>query len=503
MAKNKTVSVSVQYKDITAVRDQLLVLGVFESEELPKSLAVIDKITNGQLSKVYKLKDFSGKIKQSVLIYNTQKGAAERILLLGLGDKSKFEADTLRSAAAVAIKTADKIKTETMTVCMDVPRSFSHAEKAQVIAEGLIVGRYEYVEQFSKPSGKEGAVKATVLAWEQADLNEMRKGVKKGIILGEAQNFSRSIANKGGAEIYPQSLAMTARKMASSSGLKCKIFDDKELAKMQMGGILAVGQGSAHKPRLIMLEYNGRKGVKSPDLVVVGKAITFDSGGISLKPGENMQDMKFDKSGGCNALGIMHAIAALKPAKNVVALIPAAENMPDGNSYRPGDIVKTYSGKTVEIQNTDAEGRMILCDALHYAVKMLKPKAIIDMATLTGACVIALGTFKAGLFSNNDKIVEDIKRASKTAGEPVWHLPCDQPYRDLLKSECADMKNIGGRYGGSSSAAAFLREFVGEDIAWAHIDIAGVSDLKAPTDKMSAGATGYIVRTVLEYVQSM
>ena len=502
MAKQKTVSVSVQYKDIEVVKDELLVLGVFETETLPKDLAGLDKKAGGNIKKVYSLKDFAGEAKQSVIIYNNNDKFPGRIMLMGLGKREDFELDILRVAAATAIRKADNLKITSITICFDSPKGTSLEAKAQAMAEGLEIGRYSYTEQISSPKGIGGIIKATILAWEQSELALMRKGAKIGIVQGHGQNFSRYLANKGGGEISPATLAAEARKMARKTGMKCKVFDEKELASLGMGGILAVGQGSVNKPRLIMLEYNGKKSVKTPDLVLVGKAITFDSGGVSLKPGLGMQDMKFDKSGGCNVLGIMQAVAELKLAKNVVALIPSAENMPDGNSYRPGDIIKTYSGKTVEIQNTDAEGRMILCDALHYAVKHLKPKAIIDMATLTGACIVALGLHKAGVFANNDEIVTDLKAASALAGEPVWQLPCDQPYREQLKSECADMRNIGGKEGGSATAAAFLREFVGEDTPWAHIDIAGVSDLKSPTDSMASGGTGYIVRTILEFLKN-
>lgn len=501
MAKPKTIAVKVQYKAFEAVKDDLLVLGVFETDSMPEDLSELNKKLNGSIKKLYSLKDFTGESGQSVIVYNPDLKTASRIMLIGLGKRNEFDLNVLRTAAAISIRKADNIKVSSISVCFDSTDSITPESKAQAIAEGLVAGRYQYTEQFTDHPGKEGLIRATILVWQQSELALMRKGAQAGIIQAEGQNLSRSLANKGGAEVNPGVLAAEAKKLARKNNLKCKVFDVRELAALGMGGILAVGQGSVNKPKLIMLEYNGRKGVKAPDLVVVGKAITFDSGGISLKPGAGMQDMKFDKSGGCNVLGIMQAVANLKLTKNVIGLIPSAENMPDGNSYRPGDIVKTYSGKTVEIQNTDAEGRMILCDALHYAVKVLKPKAVIDMATLTGACIIALGNHKAGVFANNDDIVAALKQASTVSGEPLWHLPCDKPYRKQLKSEYADLRNIGGKEGGSATAAAFLREFVGEDIPWAHIDIAGVSDLATPSDSMAAGGTGFCVRTILEYLK--
>ena len=499
MAKTKTINISVKYNELSSVKDSLLVLGVFESDKMPAELADLDKNTGGAIKKSYSFGDFSGKDKQNTIIYCGCDKCSGRIMLLGLGQRDKFKLDTIRSAASFVARQSDKIKADSIAVCFDVPKGVTPFDKAKAISEGLVRGRYEYVEQLSEPAGKLGSVKASILAWDKNDVTEMRKGAKFGTIQAEGQNYARFLGNKTGGEINPVTLATEARSLARKSGLKCKIFDDKELAKQKMGGILAVGQGSVSKPRLIMLEHNGRKNVKTPDLVLVGKAVTFDSGGISLKPGAGMHEMKFDKCGGCDVLGIMHAVAQLNIKKNVVALVPAAENMPDGNSYRPGDIISTYSGKTVEIQNTDAEGRMILCDAITYATQ-LKPKAIIDMATLTGACIIALGHHNAAVFSNDDDLVSQLKDASVQAGEPVWHLPCDQPYADQLKSDCADLRNIGGREGGSATAAAFLRQFAGEDIPWAHIDIAGVAWTTKATESNASGATGYIVRTILEYL---
>ena len=274
---------------------------------------------------------------------------------------------------------------------------------------------------------------------------------------------------------------------------------------MGMKAILAVGGGSANKPRLIMLEHKGAgaaRGAKAaPDVVIVGKAITFDSGGISIKPSQNMETMKYDKSGGCAVLGIMTAVAQAKLPLHVVGLIPAAENLPSHTSYRPGDIVQTYSGKTVEVQNTDAEGRMILCDALTYAAKM-KPKAIIDIATLTGACVVALGSHHAGLFGNNMALLKQIEKAAATSGEHLWQLPSGPEYLEQMRSKIADLKNVDGRGGGSCTAAAFLGEFIG-DVPWAHIDIAGVADTTEEKPYRGSGATGFAVRLMMEYLREL
>ncbi|MBC8379753.1 MAG: leucyl aminopeptidase, partial [Planctomycetes bacterium] len=299
----------------------------------------------------------------------------------------------------------------------------------------------------------------------------------------------------------PVTLAAEARKMARSiPGLQCTVLDEKQLKAKKMGGILAVGQGSITPPRLIVLQYTPAGANKNTRSVgLVGKAVTFDSGGISLKPGAGMEEMKFDKSGGIAVLGAMQAIAKLKPKVKVVGLIPSAENMPGTGSYRPGDIVTTYSGKTVEIQNTDAEGRMILCDAIAYAEK-LGCSSIVDIATLTGASVVALGTKRAAVMGNHDKLVEQLKDASAKTGERVWHLPCDDEFVEAMKSKIADLKNIGGKWGGACTAAAFLSQSV-EKAKWAHVDMAGVGVWGAGEGD-APGSIGFGVRLLTAFAMN-
>jgi leucyl aminopeptidase len=333
-------------------------------------------------------------------------------------------------------------------------------------------------------------------------LTPFRKGVSTGTVTGPAQNYARTIANRPANVINPVSLATEARKLARNTvGLQCAVLDVRHLKEKKMGGILAVGQGSATPPRLIHLSYLPRVVTKyTPSVALVGKAVTFDSGGISLKPGAGMYDMKFDKSGGIAVLGAIKAIAELRLDVKVTGLIPAAENMPGTGSYRPGDIVTTYSGKTVEIQNTDAEGRMLLCDAIAYAEE-LGYKTIIDIATLTGACVVAIGQKRAGLMSNEDKLIAELKAASRRTGERVWHLPCDDEFVEEMKSKIADLKNVGGKWGGACTAAAFLSRFV-EKAKWAHIDMAGVGVWGA-NETDAPGSIGFGVRLLTEFVSSV
>jgi leucyl aminopeptidase len=285
--------------------------------------------------------------------------------------------------------------------------------------------------------------------------------------------------------------------------LSCTVFDEKQMAAKNMGGVLAVGSGSQNKPRFIVLKYNppNKTASKWPTVALVGKAITFDSGGISIKPAEKMEEMKLDKTGGITVLATMKAVAELKLPLNVFGIVPSAENLPSGSSYRPGDIITTFSGKTVEVQNTDAEGRMILCDGLAYAVKQ-NCDVIIDIATLTGACRVALGKYMAGLMGNDQMLIKQLQTAAEQSGEKVWPMPSGDEYAEEMKSKIADLKNIGSKYGGACTAAAFLRQFVGE-AKWAHLDIAGVEIFERPTEFTAEGSTGFGVRLLTTYLMNL
>jgi leucyl aminopeptidase len=306
-------------------------------------------------------------------------------------------------------------------------------------------------------------------------------------------------------ECNPATLAAFAKDMAKKNKMKCIVLSKSELKKKGFGGITAVGQGSKNEPKLMILEHNGGSRTEKP-IVLVGKAVTFDTGGISLKPGEKMDEMKFDKCGGCTVLGIMKTVSELKLPVNVVGIVPSVENMPGGEAYRPGDIIKLYSGKTAEILNTDAEGRLILADAISYGEQHYSPKAIIDFATLTGACIIALGTNVAAIVSNDEQLTQKINESSKRTTEEVWELPLNDDYMDMIKSDVADMKNIGiGRAAGTITAAAFLKNAV-EKTPWAHIDIAGVAWTQVATKSKPynpKGATGFGVRLILDYLQNI
>jgi len=335
--------------------------------------------------------------------------------------------------------------------------------------------------------------------------NKISKAVKTSEIIAEGTIFTKSIANLPPNECTPTTLANFAKMISKKNKMKCHIISKFELKKKGFGGIYAVGQGSKNEPKLIVLEHNNGPRNEKP-IVLVGKAVTFDTGGISLKPGEKMDEMKFDKCGGCTVLGIMKAVSELKLPINIVGIIPSVENMPGGESYRPGDIIKLYGGKTAEILNTDAEGRLILADALAYGEKQYSPKTIIDFATLTGACIVALGTNVAAIVSNDKKLTKKINDAANRTSEEVWELPLNQDYRDMIKSEVADMKNVGiGRAAGTITAAAFLRNAI-KNTPWIHFDIAGVAWTQIATKEKAynpKGATGFGVRLILDYLQKL
>jgi leucyl aminopeptidase len=375
-------------------------------------------------------------------------------------------------------------------------KGFKGDDIAEAIVEGAMLAGYQFVEFKTKTEDLFYVEKVTVIG--EKDLSA---GVRRGSILAQAQNYARKMDERPANIATPTSIAKEARKLAKAERLSITVFDKKTIRKMGMGGVMAVSAGSEEPPVFIRMEYN--KGKKLPLYCLVGKGITFDSGGISLKPSKNMHEMKYDKTGAINVLGVMKAVAQLKLPIRVIGLMPFTENMPSGTATLPGDIIKAYNGKTIEVLNTDAEGRLILADALSYASKM-KPKAIIDMATLTGAIIISLGRHAAGLFSNDDGLAAKLQEAGQETHERVWRLPVWPEYSEMMKSEFADLKNISELgEAGSITAAAFLKEFVG-DTPWAHLDIAGVEMSKGKHAYLGRkGATGTGVRLVTRALEKL
>ena len=462
---------------------------------LPPSLTALDQAVGGAINRVLAAGDFSGKRDEVVVLYPS--GPAARVLLVGLGKPDEIDRTAIRRAAAVAAKRARSF---------GAPRAAFHlpsetrgrvgpAEAAQVIAEGLAQGVWQYHEmkRRDEDNKKPQLERVDILATEAA--TEMKAGHRVGQAIGAGQTFARGIQVLPSNICTPSYLAERARELALRYGFAVTILDKAAIEKEKMGALLSVAQGSAEEPRFIVLEYQG---ADSAPVVLVGKGVTFDTGGISIKPAQNMEDMKYDMSGAAAVLGAFEAIGRLKPAVHVVGLIPSTENMPSGTAVKPGDVVTSHLGKTIEVINTDAEGRLILCDALSYA-RQYRPAAVIDIATLTGAIVVALGHTAAGVMGTDEQLVEEVRAAGEKAGERVWPLPLWEDYRDLMKSDIADVKNSGGRPAGSISAGWFLREFV-DGFPWAHLDIAGTaySDREDPT--RVKGPTGIGVRLFTELV---
>ena len=446
-----------------------------------------------------------------------------RLIVIGLGNRDKFSCECLREAGGVLAKQVRKHKLKSIAVIVpqtpatlpgvpDAPPAGPGALLAPAcIAGGFALGSFSYRESKGTAQKKDDAgpsrVKLTIVT---EDSREVRASVERAVVMADAQNFARTIASRPGNVINPPSLAKVAQQLAKEVGLSIRVLDERQMAQLGMGGILAVGAGSsATPPRMIVLEHRGtasnakkKRATQASPLLVVGKAITFDTGGISIKPADKMQRMIFDKCGGMAVLGLMCAVARLKLPVHVVGILASAENHISETAYRPGDVLKMYNGVTVEVTNTDAEGRLVLGDALAWGIETYKPSAVIDLATLTGGVITALGKTMAGVMSNSDAIVAELDRASKTAGEKFWRLPLGDEQREQMKSDFADILNSAGREGHPLQGGAFLSYFVPEDrsVPWAHLDIAGVADTEKDQPFYSKGATGWGVRTLVEWV---
>ena len=488
----------IKTENSTKKKTQLLCGFVLENSNKVLGLGKFDSKTSSAINQ--SLKDMQGKLGKLNIIPVPGKKPAQRILLAGIGKKENITKDTIRLVSGKIAQKARDLKLKEFSII--APPSFVTEQISSVsqIVEGSKMALYKF-DKF-KTEKTDNPPDLTIIVSKS---NKVSQAIKTAIIVADGAIFTKSIANLPPNECTPSTLANFAKIISKKNKMKCNIISKSELKKRGFGGITAVGQGSKNEPKLIVLEHNRGPRNEKP-IVLVGKAVTFDTGGISLKPGEKMNEMKFDKCGGCTVLGIMKAVSELKLPINVVGIVPSVENMPGGESYRPGDIIKLYNGKTAEILNTDAEGRLILADALSYGEKHYSPKAIIDFATLTGACIVALGTNVAGIVSNNEKLTKKINESSKRTMEEVWTLPLNQDFMDMIKSEVADMKNIGiGRAAGTITAAAFLRNAI-EDTPWIHTDIAGVAWTQIATKEKSynpKGATGFGVRLILDYLQNM
>ncbi len=500
------MKVRVESRDVGRLRSDLLAVMIpkidSEKRRVATRLQGVDRLLGGQLRQVVESGDFRGKAGESLLLFPNGESETRRVLLLGVGADAELKAETLRRAAGSAVSQARAKSVANPTLQLYHTRRLSSADAAQACAEGAVLAAYRSDGWKTKREQNGDEVEALSLLVDGGDSRKARAAATRGAVIAEGQNLARQLSNEPPNDLTPAAIAREAQRMAKEVGLRCKVMNVAELKRRKMGALLAVGQGSANTPRVAILDYQPKSGRRNPPTVcVVGKGITFDSGGISLKPGGGMQDMKHDMSGAATVVGLMRAVAQLRPSVRVVGVVAAAENLPDGNAYRPGDILTSMSGQTIEIQNTDAEGRLILADALHMANTDYEPDAIIDLATLTGACVVALGSWATGLFSNRDALVRSIRSAGEHTDERVWPMPVWDEHRDHMRSQIADLKNVGGRDAGSSTAAAFLSRFVG-DTAWAHLDIAGTAWTSKSQPHQPYGATGVGVRLLSEVIDS-
>ena len=471
------------------LRSDCLIVGVFESRKLSEAAQSIDKVSDGFLTAILKRGDLDGKLATTLLLHSVPGLLSERVLLVGLGKEREFKEVDFRKAVAASIRALAKTGvTEVASFLAEVAvKKQDAAWKVSQVAEVATDSVYRFDQfkgkaaQVAKPEAK--GIAKLVIAVARGDVKSAETGLKQGLSIAKGVHFAKDLGNLPPNVCTPTYLAEQALELAKVYDLQVQILDRADIEKLGMGSFLGVAQGSVQPPKLIVLQHKKGKKSQKP-VVLVGKGITFDTGGISLKPGAEMDEMKYDMCGAASVLGTFKAIAELGLALNVVGIIPTCENMPDGNAIRPGDILTSMSGQTIEVLNTDAEGRLILCDALTYAERF-EPDAVVDIATLTGACVIALGHHASGLFSNKDSLARELLQAGEDASDRAWHLPLWDDYQPQLDSNFADMANIGGRAGGSITAACFLSRYT-KKYDWAHLDIAGTA-WKSGKEKGSTG----------------
>jgi leucyl aminopeptidase len=495
------MDVRAEYQSFYEVEADALVVTVYEGEKANEgALKELDDRAGGVISELLGTDEMRGRQGDMVYIHHPGQIRARRLLLIGAGKREDFSFDTVRKITGSAARFLRSKGARSMAV---LRRSQLELERsAQAAVEGALIGLFE-PDMYKTEHKEERQIDDLILvAAAPASNDALARGVERGRIIGEAVNLGRELSNEPSSTLTPTELAERARETAARYGLDIDILDEARMKELSMGALLGVARGSDEPAKMIVLRYTPEgaepMGNDADVIAIVGKGITFDTGGISIKPAENMEKMKYDMSGAAAALAAMRAIAQLKPRVNVIGLMPATENMPSGRAYKPGDVLRAMSGKTIEVINTDAEGRLILADGITYARKLGATK-IIDLATLTGACAIALGTINAAILGNDQQFIDEVRRAASEVGERLWQLPMDEEYRDMIKSDIADIKNSAGRYAGTITAAYFLREFA-DDVPWVHLDIAGTAWESERKSYMSKGPTGIGIRTLVNYV---
>ncbi len=479
--------------------DAVLALFLFEGGALPPEAAAVDGVVGGLLSRVTKSGEFSGKARETCVLHSAAAKGPRRVLLAGLGKADAFDLEGFRRAAGAAALAARGAKAGEMTAVLPAPGPVSLEDLAAAFVEGAALSCYRYLAHRTGDAAVEKSplAKVTLLAGGADERSALDRGVSFGRVLADAGLYARDVGNTPGNEGTPTFLANRAAEIAAESGMKLTVLERGDMEREGMGGILGVARGTEEPPKFIVLEHNASR-ADLPAYCLVGKGVTFDSGGISIKPGADMHEMKFDKCGAVAVLATMRAVGRLKLPVRVVGICPATENLPSGRAYKPGDVIRTLGGKTVEILNTDAEGRLLLVDGITWA-KRMNPRVIVDLATLTGACVVALGDACSGLFSTDDDLAGALQKAGGAAGERLWRMPVYGEYTEQIRSDVADFKNTGGRNAGACTAAALLQAHA-EGTPWAHLDIAGTAWGSKDRDYIRKGATGVGPRTLLRWL---
>ena len=490
------MEIKVIAENIAQVEADAIVVNIFgRVEQFGSATAAVDQALDGAISHLLSKNEIKGKFGEIGIVHTLGKIPSRIVAVVGLGEQRNFGTDKIRGVAGEFCRVLRKLNCHKIATIVhgEGIDGIDPEMSAEAIVEGGLLGLYDFGKY--KKLEYEDIEEMLIVVREESKISALERGSQKGKVLAEATNLARDMVNEPSNYMTPSRIAEVAQEIADKHNLEFQIFDSKDMEAMGMGGLLGVAKGSNEPPKLITLSYKGEEHSEKA-LGFVGKGITFDSGGISIKPSEGMAEMKDDMAGGAAVIAALSAISQLKLKINVVAIVPATENLPSGTALKPGDVLRIMNGKTVEVISTDAEGRLILADALSYAVKQgLSP--LVDLATLTGACRIALGTLYSGAFTNNQALMDKVLQAGSSTGERMWQLPMPEEYKELIKSEIADIKNTGNRYGGAITAALFLAEFV-DDTPWVHLDIAGTSSSSKESGYTVKGATGSGVRTLVE-----
>ncbi len=494
------MKISVSKGKLADAQGEAIILAFFEDKELAGEALHIDTKSNGLIGDLIGGRDFEAKPSQISVIYTRGSLPTKRIVLVGLGKQSEFDLEKLRAAFAKAMQHLRALNVKEAATSIDSSFLPNGKDKiAQAAVEGALLGLYQYAPFKTVDCENLKDMEQLTIVAEEDDFPLIEAAVEKAQAIARAVCFTRDLVSAPSNRMTPSILAKEAEGIAGRKGVSCTVLDKVKLKELGMNALLSVASGSNEEPKFIILEYKGDEADATP-IVLVGKGITFDSGGICIKPSDKMDEMKSDMAGGAAVMGAIMACADLGLPLNIVGLIPATENMPSGTALKPGDVFTSYSGRTIEVINTDAEGRLILADALAYASNY-KPAAIIDLATLTGACVIALGDEVIGMFGTDDKLKSELEEAARETGELVWELPLWESYQEKIKSDIADYKNHGGRPAGAITAAAFLSKFVG-DFPWVHLDIAGPAWTEKDKTYIPKGASGAGVRLLVEFLRN-